>query len=198
MTKVAYDVDDLLTKVGFTKQDIAKVKKGYVVNSVNIETLSDRDLATIIAFEFEIKKKNTEDGGVKDDDIDAFERVFLESPHKIESDSTIQQMVVADINDLDGTSLDFSSVKLLPKESTDDMIKLYLKFQGGSELNLSQKEIDMFQAIDNTHPDPKGQVEMVLGKVLQGRLEEVRFLVVVFTRYDAVFLFYIIHQLFLF
>ena len=54
----------------------------------------------------------------------------------------------------------------------------------------------MFQAIDNTHPDPKGQVEMVLGKVLQGRLEEVRFLVVVFTRYDAVFLFYIIHQLF--
>ena len=195
MTKVAYDVDDLLTKVGFTKQDIAKVKKGYVVNSVNIETLSDRDLATIIAFEFEIKKKNTEDGGVKDDDIDAFERVFLESPHKIESDSTIQQMIV-DIN-RDG-NLDFSSVKLLPKESTDDMVKSYMKFQGGSELNLSQKEIDMFQAIDNTHPDPKGQVEMVLGKVLQGRLEEVRFLVVVFTRYDAVFLFYIIHQLFLF
>ena len=54
MTKVAYDdVDDLLTKVGFTKQDIAKVKKGYVVNSVNIETLSDRDLATMIAFELE-------------------------------------------------------------------------------------------------------------------------------------------------
>ena len=55
------------------------------------------------------------------------------------------------------------------------MVKSYMKFQGGSELNLSQKEIDMFQAIDNTHPDPKGQVEMVLGKVLQGRLEEVCF-----------------------
>ena len=179
MTKVAYDdVDDLLTKVGFTKQDIAKVKKGYVVNSVNIETLSDRDLATMIAFEFEIKNNTEEEGGVNvNDDIDAFERVFLESPHKIESDSTIQQMVV-DIN-RDG-NLDFSSVKLLPKESTDDMVKSYMKFQGGSELNLSQKEIDMFQAIDNNHPDPKGQVEMVLGKVLQGRLEEVRF-----TRYDS-------------
>ena len=72
-------------------------------------------------------------------------------------------------------NLDFSSVKLLPKESTNDMVKSYMKFQGGSELNLSQKEIDMFQAIDKNHHDPKGEVEMVLGKVLQGRLEEVRF-----------------------
>jgi len=46
---------------------------------------------------------------------------LLESPHKIESDSTIQQIVVADINRSDG-NLDFSSVKLLPKESTDDMV----------------------------------------------------------------------------
>ena len=173
MTKVAYDVDDLLTKVGFTKQNIAKAKKGYVVNSVNIETLSDRDLAIMIAFEFEIKNKTEEATGVNvNDDIDAFERVFLESPHKIESDSTIQQMIVN--IERDG-NLDFSSVKLLPKESTDDMVKSYMKFQGGSELNLSQKEIDMFQAIDNNHPDPKGQVEMVLGKVLQGRLEEVSY-----------------------
>ena len=46
---------------------------------------------------------------------------FLESPHKIESDSTIQQMVVDDIK-LSDWNLDFSSVKLLPKESTDDMV----------------------------------------------------------------------------
>ncbi|OEU20183.1 hypothetical protein FRACYDRAFT_236252 [Fragilariopsis cylindrus CCMP1102] len=44
-----------------------------------------------------------------------------ECPHKIESDSTIQQMVVADINRSDW-NLDVSSVKLLPKESTDNMV----------------------------------------------------------------------------
>jgi hypothetical protein len=156
-----YDVDEILTKVGFTKQDIAKVKKGYVVNSVSgIETLTDSDLATMIAFE------------TKNGHIDAFEHVFLESPYKMESDSTIQQMVVDIDHDGDG-SLDFSSVKLLPNESVNDMIQTYLKFQGGDELNLSQKEIDMFQAIDNKNQaKAKEQVEMVLSKVLQGRLEE--------------------------
>lgn len=83
MTKVACNVDDLLTKVGFTNQDIVKVEKGYVVNSVNIEILSNCDLATMISFEI----KNTEEE--VNDDIGAFERVFLESPHTIESDSTI-------------------------------------------------------------------------------------------------------------
>ena len=49
-TTLLYDVDEILTKVGSTKQYIAKVKKGYVVNSVSgIETLTDRDLATMIA-----------------------------------------------------------------------------------------------------------------------------------------------------
>lgn len=72
----------------------------------------------------------------------------------------------------DGNS-DFSFVKLLPKKSTTNMVKSYMEFKGGSELNLSKKEIDMVQAIDNNHHDPKGQVEMVLGKVLQGQLEEV-------------------------
>ena len=31
------------------------------------------------------------------------------------------------------------------------MIETNLKFQGGDKLNLSRKEIDMFQAIDNTN-----------------------------------------------
>jgi hypothetical protein len=132
------------------------------VNSVSgIETLTDRDLATMIAFETKHGHNN----------IDAFEHVFLESPYEMESDSTIQQMVV-DIDHSDG-SLDSSSVKLLPNESVHGMIETYLKFQGGDELNLSQKEIDMFQAIDNTNQaKAKEQIETVLSKILQGRLEE--------------------------
>ena len=139
-TPLLYDVDEILTKVGSTKQDIAKVKKGYVVNSVSgIETLTDRDLATMIAVG--TKHGHNIDG--------TFEHDFFESPYKMESDSTIQQMVV-DIDHSD-SSLDFSSVKLLPNESVNGMIETYLKFQGGDELNLSRKEIDMFQAIDNTN-----------------------------------------------
>ena len=49
------------------------------------------------------------------------------------------------------SSLDFSSVKLLPNESVNGMNETYLKFQGGDGLNLTRKEIDMFQAIDNTN-----------------------------------------------
>ena len=151
-----YTIDETLEMVGFTKQDIAKVKSGQVVNSAGIETLTDRDIATMIAFE------------AKGGDINTFERTFLESPHKVESDDTIQQMVV-DI-ERDG-NLDFSSVKLLPEESANDMVKRYLKFKGGDELNLSEKEIDMFQELDSKHATQE-QVEEVLAKVLQGRLEE--------------------------
>ena len=99
-TPLLYDVDEILTKVGSTKHDIAKVKKGYVVNSVSgIETLTDRELATMIAV-----------GTKHDHNIDGtFEHDFFESPYKMESDSTIQQIVV-DIDHSD-SSLDFSSVK---------------------------------------------------------------------------------------
>ena len=139
-TTLSYDVDEILTKVGSTKQDIAKVKKGSVVNSVSgIETLTDRDLATMIAVG--TKHGHNSDG--------TFGHDSFESPYRMESDSTIQQMVV-DIDHSD-SSLDFSSVKLLPNESINGMIETYLKFQGGDELNLSRKEINMFQAIDNTN-----------------------------------------------
>ena len=117
-TPLLYDVDEILTKVGSTKQDIAKVKKGYVVNSVSgIETLTDRDLATMIAV-----------GTMHGHNIDGtFEHDFFESPYKMESDSTIQQIVV-DIDHSD-SSLDFSSITLLPNESVNGMIETYLKFK---------------------------------------------------------------------
>jgi len=146
--------EDILLEAGFSKSNIASVKSGKVVN-VKGECLTDRDLATIIAFE------------AKHASPDAFAKVFLESPHKVESDDTIQQMVV-DMNH-DG-NLKFDTVKLLPKESVANVIKTYLTFKGGEELNLSEKEIAMFHALGSKATQE--QVEEILAKVLQGRFEE--------------------------
>jgi len=147
-----YSIDEIMSEFEFTQADIAKVKNGEVVNS-GVATLTDRDLATMIAFEAK---------GISD----SFERVFLESPTKQQADSTIQQMMASDA---DG-ELDFSSLEILPKESAAAMVKTYLTFNGGSDLNLSHKEIDMFHALGN-HASQK-QVEEVLQKVLAGRVQE--------------------------
>jgi hypothetical protein len=124
-----------------------------VVNSPGIEPLTERELATLLAFE---AKRS----------IESFDKVFLESPTKMDADPTIQQMGVCAS---DG-ELDFSSVELLPKECAAAMTKTYLNFKGGSDLNLSQKEIDMFHALGKqaTQKD----VEGVLQKVLIGRVQE--------------------------
>lgn len=152
-----YNVDETLTKFGFAKGDIAKVQKGHVVNVAG-ETLTDRDLATLIAFEV----KSSGDGG-----LDAFETTFLESPHKVESDDTIQQMVVDENHD---GNLKFDTVQLLPEGSIGDVMKLYTTFTGGDGLNLSEKEIASFQALGKQATQQ--QIEKALGQVLQGRLLE--------------------------
>jgi hypothetical protein len=154
MSKITYyDAEELLLPVGFTKADLATIKKGHVVNT-GLQSLTERDLATLIGLEAKVS-------------VDSFEDMFLESPEKQASDSTIQQIQVANH---DG-ELDFTSLKLLPKEASADMVKTYLSFKGGSELNLSQKEIDAFHALDKRHASAE-QVEQVLQKVLQGRLDE--------------------------
>lgn len=154
MSKVTYyDVEEMMTPLGFTKSDVANVKKGQVVNS-GLQTLTERDLASLVGFEAKTS-------------VDSFDDIFLESPEKQASDATIQQIHLANHNG----DLDFSSLKLLPKESAADVVKTYLNFKGGSDLNLSQREIDMFQALDKKHAT-QAQVEQVLQKVLQERLDE--------------------------
>jgi hypothetical protein len=148
-----YDVEEVMSPLGFTKADITAVKMGTVVNN-SMVTVTERDLATLIGFEAKLS-------------VDSFDSIFLESSEKEASDSTIQQLQVANH---DG-ELDFSSLKLLPKESATDVVKTYLSFNGGSDLNLSQKEIDMFRALDKKHATAT-QVEEVLRRVLQGRLDE--------------------------
>lgn len=151
-----YDIEETLTKFGFGKSDIAKVQSGQVVNIAG-DTLTDRDLATMIAFKVDNAK------------MDAFDKIFLESPYKQESDDTIQQMVVDSTTEGDGNLL-FETVKLLPKECVSDVMKLYTTFKGGDDLNLSAEEIDMFQGLGKKAT--QAQIEDVLGKVLQGRFME--------------------------
>jgi hypothetical protein len=148
-----YDAEEVMSPLGFTKADIATVKKGGVVNNA-MPTVTERDLATLIGFEGKVP-------------IDSFDDIFLDASIKEESDSTIQQLQMAN----DDGDVDFSSVKILPKESVTDMVKTYVNFNGGSDLNLSQKEIDMFHELDKKSVTAT-QVEHVLQKVLQGRLDE--------------------------
>lgn len=148
-----YDVDEIMSSLGFTKADIATVKQGGVVNT-GLQTVTERDLATLIGFEAKIS-------------VDRFDDLFLDASVKEEADSTVQQLQMAN---KDG-QVDFSSLKLLPKESAAEVVKTYLTFNGGGDLNLSQKEIDMFRALDKKSATAT-QVEQVLQKVLQGRLDE--------------------------
>merc|ERR1712161_85683 len=129
-----YDIEETLTKFGFGKSDIAKVQNGQVVHVAG-DTLTDRDLATMIAFK-------VENAGMDD----AFDHIFLESPHKQESDETIHQMVVDSTTEGEGNLL-FDTVQLLPQESVAEVMKLYTTFQGGDDLNLSDTEIEMFQGV---------------------------------------------------
>jgi len=151
-----YDIEETLTKFGFGKSDITKVQNGEVVHVAD-DTLTDRDVATKIAFK------------VEDAGMDAFDQVFLESPHKQESDDTIQQMVVDATTEGDG-NLKFDTVQLLPKECVSEVMKLYTTFKGGDALNLSDKEIEMFQGLGKKATQE--QIEEVLGRVLQGRFLE--------------------------
>ena len=132
------------------------------------DTVTERDLATLIAFQVDTA------GGLDDDDDDAFDQIFLESPHKQEADATIQQMVVLNPQPEDSSSdinnLKFETVRLLPEACVPAMMKLYTTFTGGEALNLSVEEIAHFQALGKDAT--QAQIETTLGHVLQGRFLE--------------------------
>ena len=132
------------------------------------DTVTERDLATLIAFQVDTVGMND------DDDDDTFDQIFLESPHKQEADATIQQMVVLNPQPEDSSSdinnLKFETVRLLPEACVPAMMKLYTTFTGGEALNLSVEEIAHFQALGKDAT--QAQIETTLGHVLQGRFLE--------------------------
>lgn len=147
--------EEFMAIVGFSKQDVAKVKKHEIVHS-KLDSLTDRELAAGYAL---LVKMSIED----------IENLFLDSTGKEDTDPAIQQL---GRQDQDG-NLDFSKVQLLPTQSTKSMIQIYVNAKPGDGLNLSEQEYGLFTGLDKKSAT-KEQVEEVLRKVLTFRLNEYR------------------------
>jgi hypothetical protein len=147
-------VDEALSLIGFSKQEIARVKKNEVVQS-KLDCLTDRELAAGFAFKVKLSA----------DDV---ESIFLESKSKEETDPTIQQMGFAD----EEGNMDFSKVKLLPSNTASEMVKAYVNAKPGDGLNLSQEEMDLFHTLGKSAS--QDQVEATLRQVLTARFNEYR------------------------
>lgn len=143
-------IDDLLKEL-YSPADVKKIRDGQLLQDT-VESGSERELTARFAA---LVKMPTE----------SFQKVFIDVSKKKETDPSVIDLGL--IEQEEGSIQDFDGVKLEPKK--DDMVKAYINAKPGSELNLSQEEIDIFNSLNNTE-----QVEHQFRSMLLNRYRKFR------------------------
>ncbi|KAL7447466.1 hypothetical protein ACHAXM_010783 [Skeletonema potamos] len=145
-------IDEVLKEAGFSDAAIADVKAGKLHYGGSLDAASDKELSVKLAFHVEGK-------------IDNIKLIFLRLPAKKKYDPTVGDLGMIATDGGDGSLEDFAGVKLSPNEAAMD--KLYSNAAPGSDLNLSQEEIEIFKKLGKnaTHE----QIENTLKQILLDR-----------------------------
>mmetsp|Transcript_35295 Transcript_35295/g.72225 ORF Transcript_35295/g.72225 Transcript_35295/m.72225 type:complete len:313 (-) Transcript_35295:374-1312(-) len=142
--------EEVLKDAGFTASDIGNIRSGKLVKQT-VSSTSDRELAAQFALLVKVPASELKEA-------------FMTGSKKKETDDTITDMgLVAD----DPALEDFMGVALEP--NGDKMTKTYLIAAPGSDLNLSEEEIQKFNGLKKSGGKQE-QVETVLREVLFERL----------------------------
>lgn len=144
-------LEEVLTSVGFTPAEQARVRNHELVRGVH-ESTNERELAARFAFSVQA-------------DPSELRAIFLVSSKRQQADPTVLQMG----NIEEGDSNPFASLKLEPNGS--DIAKAYLTAKPGScsDLNLSESEMKLFAALPSGAS--QSDVEEKLRDVLYNRLQ---------------------------
>lgn len=149
MVEKASVVDDVLRDAGFSTSAISEVKGGGIHYGGSLDSYaSDKELSVKLAFHIKITN------------LEIAKEIYLNSPLKKEYDPTIDSLGMIAVDCGLGSIDDFSFK--LSNYSKIMMNKLYKSASPGSDLNLSQEEIVMFQ-------NRKEDVEICLHQVLLDR-----------------------------
>jgi hypothetical protein len=143
-------IDDLLNEI-YGPADVQKIRDGKLLQDT-VESGSERELTARFAALVKTPTKS-------------FRKVFIDVSMKKESDPSVIDLGL--IEQEEASIEDFSAVKLEPKR--DAMAKAYINAKPGSDLNLSQDEIDAFNSLNNTE-----QVEHQFRAMLLDRYKSFR------------------------
>ena len=143
-------IDDLLAEL-YSPADVQKIRDGQLLQDT-VESGSERELTARFAA---LVKAPTE----------SFQKVFIDISKKKESDPSVIDLGL--LEQEEGSIQDFDGVKLEPKK--DAMVKAYINAKPGTDLNLSQEEIDTFNSLNNTE-----QVEHQFRSMLLDRYQKFR------------------------
>jgi hypothetical protein len=147
-------LEEVLRNIGFTDDDVAKIRRGELVKGVTGNT-SERELAIKLAFL------------VRAPQSDLRELFFTKRDYAYDPSVTAFAAIQGD-----GSLRDFSRLHLDP--NADSMAKAYLDAEPGSDLNLSRQEIADLNALKRGEGGAPERVEEQIRKNLLARYRAYR------------------------
>ena len=139
-------LNDVLLAGGYNADEIQEIRDGKLKMDT-VESSSDRELA--VRFALLVKSPAKE-----------LREMFMTSSKKKEVDLTVTDLGIVEG---EGSLEDFNRLELEP--NTNDMTRAYLNASPGTDLNLSQEEIEAFNRLDDVGLVVKQFREMLLDRL---------------------------------